>query len=403
MCFSCFPSYKGRGSNARFILPTLLEKLLKGLADKKNVLDKMIIEGYRFNEKTGKVIWAIDKKETGKRNYRLKLLRKSMKTDLVLFNCRETTLFDLLEPRNLSYMTKLHLFDGRRDAPPEHYWYSRIDTRDSIIASIYTEPGTLLKLTLSDTVLTNKMILTNGSDKKPMGSGYLTDNYPSLPNTIFHAAQDEWNLLAPRIENLESHGIYDEKINTLKKRGLSAHATSSKALKELNYSVSRKTAADSLALAARVYVQVEKTQKDVLFGVLFYIALFVPFAFVMERFLFNFASIYKRIVGFSTILVLLITIIYNVHPAFDLAYSPMVVILAFFIIGLSFMVTLIIFFRFEDEMILLQRRATHRKSQDISRWKAFVAAFFLGVSNLRRRRIRTILTCTTLIILTFTI
>ncbi len=27
MCFSCFPSYKGRGSNARFILPTLLEKL----------------------------------------------------------------------------------------------------------------------------------------------------------------------------------------------------------------------------------------------------------------------------------------------------------------------------------------------------------------------------------------
>ncbi len=29
MCFSCFPLYKGRGSNARFILPTLLEKLQK--------------------------------------------------------------------------------------------------------------------------------------------------------------------------------------------------------------------------------------------------------------------------------------------------------------------------------------------------------------------------------------
>ena len=92
---------------------------IKGVADKKNVLDKLIIEGYRFDEKTGKVVWAIDKKETGKDNYRLKLLRKSMQTDLVLFNCRETTLFNLLEPRSFAYMTKMQLFDGRRDAPPE--------------------------------------------------------------------------------------------------------------------------------------------------------------------------------------------------------------------------------------------------------------------------------------------
>jgi hypothetical protein len=84
-------------------------------------------------------------------------------------------------------------------------------------------------------------------------------------------------------------------------------------------------------------------------------------------------------------------------------FSLPVVILAFFIIGLSLIVTIIIFFRFEEEMILLQRRAKHMKPENISRWKAFAAAFFLGVSNLRRRRLRTILTCTTLIILTFTI
>lgn len=376
---------------------------IRGVADKKHVLDKLIIEGYRFDETTGKVVWAIDKKETGKENYRLKLLRQSMQTDLVMFNCRETTLFDLLEPRNLSYLTKIHLFDGRRDASPEHYWYSRIDTQDSIISSIYTEPGTRLKLTLSDTVLTNKMILTNGTEQKKLGLGYLVDQYPSIPNTIYHAAKDAWTLLVPRINNLETHGIYDARINNLKTRGLSALATSSESLDTFTYTVAREAAAEALALAARVYVQIEKTQKDVLFGVLFYIALFVPFAFVMERFLFNFATIYKRIVGFSLILILLIAVIYNVHPAFELAYSPMVVILAFFIIGLSFMVTLIIFFRFEDEMILLQRRATHKRPEEISRWKAFVAAFFLGVSNLRRRRLRTILTCTTLIILTFTI
>ena len=67
------------------------------------------------------------------------------------------------------------------------------------------------------------------------------------------------------------------------------------------------------------------------------------------------------------------------------------------------MVTFIIFFRFEDEMIRLQKSAMMGRDAEISKWKAFVAAFFLGVSNLRRRRLRTALTCATLIILTFTI
>ena len=376
---------------------------IRGISDKKNVLDKLIIEGYKFEKETGKVVWAIDKKETTKDNYRLKMLRTSMKTDLVLFACHETTVFDLLEPRSFRYMTKLNLLDGRRDAPPEHFWYSRIDTRKSDISSIYLEPGARLKMTLSDTVLTRKMLLTNSSEEKPFGTGFPVEESPAIHNTVYQTAKDAWTLLTPRIDNLESHGIFDEKINALKNQGLAALTAAETGFRDYHYSAAREAAAESLALASRVYVQVEKIQKDVLFGVLFYVALFVPFAFCMERFLFNFASIYKRIVGFTGILAVLIAVIYKVHPAFQLTYSPMVVVLAFFIIGLSFMVTLIIFFRFEEEMALLQRRSAHQRPEELSRWKAFTAAFLLGVSNLRRRRLRTVLTASTLIILTFTI
>ena len=375
---------------------------IKGFADKKNVLDKLIIEGYHF-DKNGQVDWAIDKKDTGKANYRLKILRKSMKTDLTMFTCQQTTIFDLLEPRNFNYMTKIQLFDGRRDSQPRHFWYSRIDTRTSTICSIFTEPGTPLKMTFSDTVITTKMILTNSSKDKKGGIGYNTSLYPILPYTTLHAAQDAWSLLGPRIDNLESHGIFDPRIDDLKNRGLTALKTAQQGRAELNYSVAKEAAGKSLALSARVYTEVQKTQKDVLFGVLFYIALFVPFAFVMERFLFNYVNIYQRIVAFSGILALLIAVIYNVHPAFNLAYSPLIIILAFFIIALSLVVTLIIFFRFEAEMTRLQSRANHLTTEEISHWKAFTAAFFLGVSNLRRRRLRTLLTCSTLIILTFTI
>ena len=132
---------------------------------------------------------------------------------------------------------------------------------------------------------------------------------------------------------------------------------------------------ESLAIAGQVYTEVEKTQKDVLSGVLFYIALFVPFAYCLERLIFAFSSIHKRIIAFLCFLVGIIAVIYVVHPAFQLTYSPMIVILAFFILGLSLLVSLIIFLRFEREMKELQQRSRHFKLTDLSKSAAFGAAF----------------------------
>jgi len=374
-----------------------------GISDKKLVYDKVILEGYRFDPDSGQTLWAIDKKQTGKSAYRVKMQRQQMETDLIMFAARQTTLFGLLEPRSFRYMTKINLIDGRREAPPLRYWWSRIDTRESTLASLFMEPDTRLKMTLSDSVLNKKLILTKATSRRPEGVGYRIDDWPRLYHTEFRIAEDMWRLLDPRLQSLEENGIRNERLRAVEEEGRSALASARAALATKTYDRFMEAATRSWALASRVYNQVEKTQKDVLFGVLFYIALFVPFAFCAERLLFGYRNIHKRIIAFILILLLLIIIIYNVHPAFDLAYSPTVVILAFFIMGLSLIVTLIIFFRFEEEMAQLQDRASRRSGEEISRWKAFVAAFFLGVSNLRRRRLRTALTCTTLIILTFTI
>jgi len=377
--------------------------MIKGVAWKKHVLQKVILEGYRYDPITGESIWAIDKNKTGKDGYRVKMNRRSMETDLIMFAGKQTTLFNLLEPRNFRYLTKESLIDGRREAPPLRRWFSRIDTKKSIILSTFLESGTRLKMTLSDSVFKKKLILINATENQPEGTGYLVDDWPFIHRTEYMVAKDMWTLLKPRIANLESRGIYNERIRNLQETGAEALKKAETSLSRKQYDQFFESAKRSWALASRVYDHVEKTQKDVLFGVLFYIALFVPFAFCMERLLFCYSNIYKRIVAFAVILLVLIAVIYKVHPAFQLAYSPMVVILAFFIMGLSLLVTLIIFFRFEEEMKLLQRRARHLRAEEMGRWKAFVASFLLGVSNLRRRRIRTALTCATLIILTFTI
>ena len=382
---------------------------LRGVADSKHSFHKIIFEGYKFDPQSGAVSWTIDKNKTGKDAYRLKMYRTLMETDLVMFASNGTTLFDLLEPRTFHHLTKVNVIDARRESDPMRWFMSRLDTwissylNASVITTVFLEPGTPLKLTLSDSVLRNKLILINATKAESTGIGYMVGKTPFLYRTEYKVAKDMWTLLGPRISNLETHGIFNERIRRLQQEGLEALKAAQLAYEDKSYDRASEASARSWALATRVYDDVEKTQKDVLYGVLFYIALFVPFAFCMERLLFSFANIYKRIIAFSIILILLIALIYNVHPAFRLAYSPMVVILAFFIMGLSLMVTLIIFFRFEAEMTRLQTRAKLIQAEEIGRWKAFVAAFMLGVSNLRRRRLRTALTCVTLIILTFTI
>jgi hypothetical protein len=381
---------------------------LRGLADRKHTYHKVIFEGYRFDE-SGNIIWAIDKNQTGKTAYRTKMFRRHMESDIIMFACHGMTLFNLLEPRTFHNIHRGAIIDGRRESDPQRYWFSRLDTwisfyrNASNLTTVFLEAGTPLKLTLSDTPLRKKLILLNASKDNPQGSGYIVENWPVIHRTEFKVARDMWMLLTPRIDNLEKRGIFNERIRSLQQEGAKALKTAEAALDEKQYGQFYEATARSWALASRVYNDVEKTQKDVLYGVLFYIALFVPFAFCMERLLFSYANIYKRIIAFISILFLLIVIIYNVHPAFRLAYSPMVVILAFFIMGLSAIVTLIIFFRFEEEMASFQSRAQPVQSGEIGRMKAFVAAFLLGVSNLRRRRLRTALTCATLIILTFTI
>jgi hypothetical protein len=374
-----------------------------GLANKKYVLDKAVIEGFRFDPDTGSAIWAIDKKQTGKDAYRVKMNRNAMETDLIMFGCDQTTLFSAFDPRSFRYFTRIELLDARREAPPLRSWFSRLDTLDSTLLSIFLEPGTPFKCILSDTVLSRKLLLLNADAEHPIGVGYPVEAYPVLPATELLGARDMWALVGPRIANLEAHGIVSERIRELTDQGRALYAQALAAGEAKRFDAMVTAARSSWALAVRVYNDVEKTQRDVLLGVLFYIALFIPFAYCVERVVFNYADIHKRIAAFLGTLAAVIAVVYAVHPAFQLTYSPLVVIIAFFILGLSVMVAAIIFMRFEREMTALQRRAMHVKSTEIGGMRAFAAAFVIGVSNLRRRKVRTALTCLTLVILTFTI
>ncbi|SFM72925.1 FtsX-like permease family protein [Thermodesulforhabdus norvegica] len=380
---------------------------LHGVANKKAAYQKLILEPYGFDPETGRIRWAADKRETGKSQYRVKIKGSTAYTSLVMFPCEQTDIFGLFHPRKLAYVTKVRLLDVKTDATPMKYWYSRIDGRDTILMTVLLEPGTRFKLVLSDSLTTRDVLFLNADEKHPMGRGFLIGDPGRIIFGPLVSVRDMAALVGHRLKNLRDTGIRNAFLERSYEEGLKYLNGAEKGLLSGDYGIAWEKTVRAWGYFNKIYGDIDSTQRDVLFGVIFFIILFVPFAYCMERYLFCHTGIYRQIFTFSIILLLTIWIIKSVHPAFRITYSPTMVIVAFFIVGLSLLVGYLIVDRFEHE-IETQKKAAWRASGakaigQIKASQALTSGFAIGVSNLHRRRLRTALTCITLIILTFAI
>ncbi len=376
---------------------------IPGLANNRVAMEKLILEPYGLDPETGRVAWTADKVQTGKVNYRIKLKSDLGSTSLVMFRCQQTDVIRAFNPRNMSYLTKVDILDAATEATPLRYWYSRIDGRDTMGISIFLEKGTRFKLIMAESLLSKDFFLINATPEVPTGKGFLIGSPPTILNVPYQVASDLFLLLKDRLNNLTQHGITNQYLQGLYDTSGRELREAEQALRTSHYSSLWEHVVTAWSRLDTVYADIERTQRDVLTGVMFFIALFVPFAYCMERYLFAFRGIYQQLTAFFVILIITILVIRVLHPAFQLTYSPMVVIVAFFIVGLSLMVSWIIFARFEKEMADLHSRTAHLRSPQASKWQSFGAGFAIGVSNLNRRKLRTGLTCVTLVILTFTV
>jgi len=138
-------------------------------------------------------------------------------------------------------------------------------------------------------------------------------------------------------------------------------------------------------------------------GIVFYFMLLVPFCFFLERLFFGFTDIRKRLASVGVIFAAVFMLLQNVHPAFQLSLTPYMVFLAFLILAMALIIITMIVTRLDTEMKNLTRSAAGLHEADIGRLSATAVAISLGISNLRKRKMRTALTAVTLTLLTFTV
>jgi hypothetical protein len=124
--------------------------------------------------------------------------------------------------------------------------------------------------------------------------------------------------------------------------------------------------------------------------------------FFLEKLLFAATEIKRQLLNLAGIFLVGWTLLSQVHPAFDLA-NPMVILLALLIGITGLFVISLVSGRFNTLMLAHKLSRGGTDASEMSRSGALYTAFALGISNMRRRALRTSLTLMTITLLTFTV
>ena len=327
------------------------------------------------------------------------------KTTRILFPCITTDFYETVDPRYLTKLSSISIY-GPGNTAPQEYGYAIGFGADEPVGVVFTTPGERVKIAMRSGSIGVRYLLLNsqGADTEEMarGKGFQTLTHGSFLRTSFQAAKDMWLLNEARINELAAYSVENMRLNNLHAQSKVYLDQAEEAMQDKRWGDFVKYTRAGMGIESRAYPDVKATQNDVIQGVIFFMLLVIPCAYFVERLLFTFADIRYQIMGFSGVFVVIWMFLSQVHPAFELS-SPLVILLAFVIFALAIFVISIVSARFNENIRRLRSAEVLLHETDVGRISASLAAFHLGIANMKRRKLRTCLTFVTLVLLTFTV
>ncbi len=383
-----------------------------------NLGQQIYLNAFYINKENGEIILAPDMGINGNQQYPISFQMdiKEKERMIVLFKCKEISLFGLIDPQYLIQISNINVFDLSNSSPDAYGYFLQFPGGIPFLWSSYFEPvGTVfakenskIKILGETGPLGKRLLLLNSREtytnkEWAEGLGFNVNEISAIYNTPYQGAKDMIILDNYRRYNFEKYGIKNERLFELQQKSKELLQKAEDALKEKKWYEFLKFARQSQSIESRAYPDVKNTANDVIKGIIFYFIILLPFAYFCERLFFSFSKIEKRIAGIFGIFLVIYWIMRYVHPAFKLTNAPEVILLSFIVLTLSGIVISLIASKFEEQMQRIKREASKVYQTDVGRITASATAFSLGVANMKRRKTRTALTSITLILLTFTV
>lgn len=326
---------------------------------------------------------------------------------LALFECREFPIYPTADSSLISgspifneYMIPL---TAKGNTSPRKYGltgiksvFSKKAVRVSAGAPAAFYLGALEKIKF---ITDKKRLALNATEKEYEGRGYVSAAELG-PDFFRNAALDMSILNHARIKKMRD--VANQLVHEFAARGDRCIAEMKSALTEHNYPQYLRKLYEGLGAQVKSYEQAKQTGDDMLKAIVVYMALLLPFCFFIEKLAFNFVKIEHEMGAFAALFVATFLIFRQIHPAFRLAQAPEAIFIAFVMGALGLFVISILRTRFEGEMQLIFRSYLSGVMDEAAYSTVTQKAMLIGVNNMKRRRIRTMLTTMTIVLIAFT-
>ncbi len=378
---------------------------------------------FHIDPATGNIDYGPTEGMQGSMNYptRFELKTGYKSTPIVVFNCVATDFYDLVDPQDLKALTAFDVLDATTDAAPKDFGFFRDDkdmrynTESEETAVMLTVPGQQFKLLMGSGLGEIRLVLANPTKKNPDGTGYRVRGLKPVdsterqyigagglfPNAPLNSAIDILTLNQQRLDKFAKYRIISKGINDMQVSAKAEIDDAKASIEKNQYVDAERHARAGWGYALRAHPIIQKTANDVVNGVIFYLFLIIPFSYFMERLLFAHRKLTHQLGWAMAIFAIAFILLYFIHPAFEIVTNPMMIFIAFVMGVLSLIVIGFILGKFEASLKALKAAQSGVHEVDIRRVSVAMAAFNLGVSNMRRRKARTFLTTLTLVVMTF--
>ncbi|NUQ01173.1 MAG: M28 family peptidase, partial [Armatimonadetes bacterium] len=294
---------------------------------------------------SGRIIYAPDLGPEGETKYPREVKgRQGLRRPLLVFPCNALNLYDLIDERYFETLQQMFIYDARTDSEPRSFGYelpvhSPPARVTGTVSASYVEPvavvfaplQTKVKVTMGMGLLGLRMILTNSSPERPEGVGFDPVAQPRLARTSYQIASDMWVIDQSRMERQKVYGISSTRLSELHTKAKEFLDEARTALEARDWERFVAASRAAWAYEARAYPDVQGTEADTIKGVLFYLALLLPFAFFIERLVFGAPRIKEQILWTVSVFLVVYIGLRYVHPAFQLLDTPWIILLGFII------------------------------------------------------------------------
>jgi len=335
---------------------------------------------------------------------------------LVVFRCSSMALFNVYSPDTLRapevynqaqagwIPVQVSIRDHASLTPLTHYATWLYQTSDEVVSALAFPSNETVDVLINAGADRYPLVyLSNSTEGNPLGAGYrlkagqqliLSLSALRYAEHFYNLNIDRYRTLAQIDQNefrLSSYRVHLE-VGKLIENSYAALAGG-------DYFTYFKNSTLAWSKARQVYLYIRPKIEDGAYAVPFFALLLLPFVILAEKLIFNIPGL-KKTIPYTLLFAVTMIALYLLHPGFSLAESPSMIIIGVSNAILLSPIILIMFNHVKDELNTWRLKLLGKHEIEVTRGAAVLYAFSVGIENMRKRRLRTLLMVITIILTT---